>query len=172
MPQTSWTHNVDTFGGYATYAEWLVHEPEREALYQARRQEAAQLEAAREQARAERQSQIEARRVEAWQRREKAIKARAARAKGTDYSKLARDMERSSKARAKRERNAQKWAEQQTIAHNFKLLTLADRIERRMRAPGMSRSHALAQFALWASDDHDYIEAMFNLYTQGRARLL
>jgi hypothetical protein len=163
MPQTSWTHNVDTFGGYATYAEWLEHEPERELAYQARAREAAQLEAAM----LERQAETQA----TW-RRVETFKARATRAKGTDYRKLARDLERSSKARAKHERNAQKWARDQTQAHNFKLLTLADRIERRMRAPGYRRSYALARFALWASDDHDYIEAMFQLYSQGRTRLL
>ncbi|HEX4713346.1 MAG TPA: hypothetical protein VH164_00300 [Ktedonobacteraceae bacterium] len=120
----------------------------------------------------ERQAAVEA--AFAYSTREQARAAeRKARAKGTDYRQLARDVERASKERAKQERNAQEWAERQTQAHHRKLLTLTERIERRMRTPRYRRSHALAQFALWAaSEDHDYIEAMFALYSQGRTRLL
>jgi hypothetical protein len=95
------------------------------------------------------------------------------RPRGTDYQWLAKRLKTQSEELAAHDQRVRDWSKTRTARLRRETSALLDRIEGRMRSPRLGRRRqALARFALWASEDHDYIEAMFNLYSQGRTRLL
>jgi hypothetical protein len=92
------------------------------------------------------------------------------RAKGTDYERLARQIDWAADRRAETERASQEWAKRKNKELRTELRGLLGRMQENERE-ARSRLTLGAATAILV-DDHHYIEAMFALYSQQRYRLL
>jgi hypothetical protein len=106
-----------------------------------------------------------------WQRLHERERIRIERRPGTDYRKVAQDIYGIGDKRAKDEDRAKEWAQEKTGELRRELGELAGRMEARLRL-ARNRQQAFIDALAGLICDHDYIEGMFELYSQGRYRLL
>lgn len=93
----------------------------------------------------------------------------------TDYAWLADKIEDEADRVAEREEYTRWWSHRQTRLLQHKLVALEARISERWRnyrAAVREDTHAFSEFILSRLTDREYIEAMFELYSQQRTRLL
>jgi hypothetical protein len=87
----------------------------------------------------------------------------------TNYERLAREIPKRARMYDQDDRYHREWSIMRTKRLRDDLVSLAERISARLQA---QRDFTLAHFAANTVSDHEFIEAMFSLYSQGRARLL
>ena len=93
---------------------------------------------------------------------------------GTDYAWLCEKIEEAAYYETEREEKVRAWSHQQTKLLRYKLTALEGRIDQRWRkvSADFGAARGFNDWILSRASDHDYIEAMFAVYSQQRSRLL